>query len=127
MQTGVFFFFFWRISQEQVGSTYLVGVRASDKQHWAGLRDLPRSSRDDLSKEEVDEIAHGMEERVILPVDHGIELLLLALVLRWSGITPRCWSFLRVARSHCDDSCLLCDVGVMRAETEAACIKRGEK
>lgn len=93
-------------------------MRASNKQHRAGLRDLPGSSRDDLSEEEVDEIAHGMEERVILPVDHGIELLLLALLLRWSDITPRCWSFLRVARSHCDDSCLLCDVGVMCAAIE---------
>lgn len=93
-------------------------MRASDEQHWAGLRDLPRSSRDDLSKEEVDEIAHGMEERVILPVNHGIELLLLALLLRWSDVTPRCWSFLRVARSHGDDSCLLCDADVMGAEPE---------
>lgn len=48
----------------------------SDEQDGSVARDLPGTSRHNLSEKEVDQVAHDIQEQVILPVHHGVELFL---------------------------------------------------
>ena len=56
--------------------TYLVRVGRRDKKNRTGLRNPPGATRHDLLEEGVDEVADNKDEEVVLPVHHGVELLL---------------------------------------------------
>lgn len=55
---------------------YLIGMRSGNEEHWTALRDLPRTPRNDFAEEGIDQVADDVHEEVVLPIDHGIQLLL---------------------------------------------------
>ena len=50
-------------------------MRGGNEEHRAGLRNSPRASGNNFSEKGVDEVSDDIEEEVVLPIDHGIELL----------------------------------------------------
>lgn len=61
--------------------TDLVRMRRSDEQDGTGLGHAPGASRNDFAEEGVDDVADRVEEQIVLPGRHGIELLLRGMLL----------------------------------------------
>ena len=51
-------------------------MRGGNEEHRTRLRNAPGASRHDFAKEHVDDVADAVQEQIVLPVGHWIELLL---------------------------------------------------
>lgn len=63
-------------------TTNLIGMWRCDEQNRSSLRNTPGTSRHNFTEEHIDDVANGIQEHIVLPVHHRIELLLRGWVRR---------------------------------------------